>query len=495
MPKQELQLEPQFIKSFFSAMVTNFNESLIPDDSVKIGMNVDFDEELGSAKGRLGTGIINAQLVNNKPILGLHNFRDSVGAGHKLFAVVSDGTNSDIYDVEAGTKSLADDTKDLKTRFVTFGDECLRLNGTDAEKAWNGAAWITTAGVFDLGNIPGSNKCSIGIEWKSRVYLLGDTAEPDRLYYSSVISGGAVSWTSGNGNVDIEPEDGGGGLKGIGKVPGYLLIFKERSMTRWNFSSAFPESLVNIGTPSHESIVYGAGLVAFFSASSKNARGFYITDGGRPVPISHDRVKNIKKWIDAIPVANESDISGFVSDRFFGWSIGDVTVDGTAYTNVVVRWNRILNQWSVRSYPTEFKFFSSYVDGSGNNAIVGGDDDGNVIEIDKGGIYDDYPSNTPITWQISSQEEDFGFNEIKEVRENIVASTRNAIGAKIRVKVNGGDWIVFNKEIKDDITEIKLDKTLRGNYFEFGLVGNQKGARATIKQIELPNVFVLPTYS
>ena len=40
--------------------------------------------------------------------------------GDKLFAVVSDGTNNDIYDVSSGIKSLEDDTPGAKTRFLTY---------------------------------------------------------------------------------------------------------------------------------------------------------------------------------------------------------------------------------------------------------------------------------------------------------------------------------------------------------------------------------------
>ena len=335
-----------------AGQMTNVNESIIPANSVQLGMNVDFDEEIGSAVGRPGTSIVGSQLVNNNTILGLSNFRDTDSTAHGLLAAVNasgDGS-SVVFDVDASPATIVTGlTANARMRFLTFLDSILMINGNDEERSWNGATVVTTGGVFDLANIPSSNTVDVVEEFLDQVYVAGDTAQPDRLYFSSTPSSGSVSWTSGNGNLDVEPEDGGGGITALSKVPGYLLVFKERSMKRFNQQSAFPESLVNIGAPEQESVVKGGGLCGFYSASSRKTRGFYITDGGRPIPISHNRARNIKKWVDAIPQAYDANVSGIGTETYFLWSIGDVPVDGIAHTNVVVKWNRVLDQWSVRS--------------------------------------------------------------------------------------------------------------------------------------------------
>ncbi len=224
-------LPAQFFKSMAAGMVSNVNKNLTPQDSVAVGLNVDFDQELGSAVTRLGTGIVGSQLVDNMSVLGLHDFRDANGSNHALLAAINaaGGATSVVYKVGTGTIRTGL-TASKKMRFVTFLDSVLMINGADAEASYDGSTVITTGGAFDLANIPGSNTCELCIEWLDRVYVAGDSTEPDRLYYSSTPSAGAVSWTSGNGYVDIEPEDGGGSITGIGKVPGYLLIFKERAL-------------------------------------------------------------------------------------------------------------------------------------------------------------------------------------------------------------------------------------------------------------------------
>src|ERR1044072_8785095 len=193
---------------FSGRQADNLNQSITPESCVDLGLNVVFDEEIGSAVSRLGTAIVGAQLVSGKSVLGIAQHVDqSDTTKNKLFAAinVSNNGSSVIYDVVAGTTSLTGDTASLKCRFCNYNGDTLRLNGIDAPKAYNSSSWITTGGVFDLGNMPTGYKYAI--PFLSRIYLWGNATTPYRLAYSGILTGGAVSWTEGNGTVDIEPED------------------------------------------------------------------------------------------------------------------------------------------------------------------------------------------------------------------------------------------------------------------------------------------------
>lgn len=492
MPK----LDPQFYKEFSSGQINNVNENLLPANSVELAKNLVADEEIGSLVSRWGSSLVGAQLVSGKSILGLFNFRDNVGTSHKLFATInaSGDSSSVIYDVIAGTTSVTGLTASLKMRFLQFLDSVLAINGTDAVRAFNGSSWITTGGAFDLGNMPAGNKYVI--EFLDRVYLAGSTAAPDKIFYSGVASSGAVSWTVGNGFVNVEPEDNGGGIKGFGKVPGYLIILKERTMKRWNFQSAFPESLVDIGTPSNESIISKAGICAFFSATTEDATGFYITNGGRPVPISHLVAKNIKKWIDAIPAAYYPNISGFGTETHFYWSIGDVTVDDQAYTNVVVRWSVKTSEWVIFTYPTEFKVFAQYLNAANENVIIAGDDNGQVIEIEDQGVYTDAGvADSKIDWEMQTRDEDFQYNQIKSISERVVLNSRNIENGVLAIKTNLKDKEQVLGNIKSNIAEIKFTKAIEFNYARLILRGTQVSRRAIIKEVEVPNIEVTSGYT
>lgn len=492
------QLQP-FKQSYFHAgVVAGLNESLKPAGSVGLAVNFDFDYEVGSAATRLGTFIVGGQMVAGKTVLGLHNYVS--GSTSKLFSVINDtgDATSVVYD-EAGSVVLTGLTANKKARMLTFLGSMLLINGADAEQAWNGSSWITTGGAFDLANIPGSNLNNLCSVFLDRVYLAGDTANPSRLYYSGVSSGTAVSWTSGNGYVDIDAGNDKGSITALGRVPGYILIFKNRSMSRWNYSSAFPEELISYGTPSQESVVSSGGVCAFYSNSNEYDKGFFVTNGGAPVPISHDSSRPIKRWVEAIPSTSESSIAGRAVNSGFAWSIGDVTVGGQAYHNVELRYNRILNQWSVRTYPTRFYVYSSYIDGQGRNVTVAGDNDGCVIELDRPERFVDYktvsgePGEVTIDFDIRLQQEKHGLNQLKEVNDKLVVDTRGGQGATPYVRVDGNETVMC-ASLTRDVDEVKLTKNVVGNYFEYGIRGTARGKRAIIKEIEVPSIVAVSSY-
>lgn len=491
-------LDP-FKKSDFSAgLVAGANESLNPRGSVGLAINFDFDYEIGSATTRLGTFIVGGRMVAGKSVLGLHNHVS--GSTSTLFSAINDSDSDAVIYDQAGTVVVTGLTQSKKVRFLTFLGSTLAINGADAERAWNGSSWITSAGAFDLANIPGANLNNLCTVFLDRVYLAGDTANPSRLYYSGVSSGTAVSWTSGNGYVDVDGGNDKGPITALGRVPGYILIFKSRAMSRWNFSSAFPEELISYGTPSQESVVSSGGVCAFYSNSNEHDKGFFITNGSQPVPISHDNNRPIRKWIEAIAVANEANIAGRAINNGFAWSVGDITLNGITYANVELRYNRIVNQWSVRTYPTKFTVYATYLDGQGRNVTVAGDNDGCVIELDRPERFVDYITvdsqvgEQAINFDIRTHQEKHGLNQLKEVSDKLIFDTRLGQGATPYVVVDNKK-IVECASLDKEIGEVKLPENLKGNYFEYGLRGAMSVGRLTLKEIEVPNISAVPSYT
>ena len=328
------------------------------------------------------------------------------------------------------------------------------------------------------------------------MYLYGKASAPYTLAYSGVLTGGAVSWTSGNGTIEIEPEDNGGEGTGLGKVPGYLMIYNRRALHRWNFSSAFPDLLLNIGAYSQESIVEAHGLNAFYSDSNEGAKGFYITDGNRPKPISHDNTRPIRKWVQAI--SSTATVAGWATPRGFAWSVGDLTVDNESYTNVVLRYNLFLNQWTVRSYPTEFKCFAPYVV-SGVHTIVGGDDDGNVIRVDKEGTFTDAPSATAIPYKVRQQHWTYGYNQLKSVLDKIIVRGKNLDGSNVKFILDEDvtkPVDVNSKPVwKRVLSLFGIGNTVQGTTIAAEISGFAQGGSTIIREIEIPNVDVLENYA
>ena len=496
----EKLLPPFQQKSFAAGLVAGLNESIKPPGSVGLAINCDFDVEIGSVTTRPGTFIVGGQMVAGKSVLGLHNYVS--GSVSTLFSVINDTDDltAVIYD-QTGEVVQTALTANKKVRMLTYLGSTLVLNGADAERAWNGTAWITTGGAFNLDTMPGANLNNLCTVFLSRVYVAGDTANPSRIYYSGVsTAASAVSWTSGNGFVDIDVGNDKGTITALGRVPGYILIFKQRSMSRWNFSSAFPEEMISYGTPSQESVVASGGVCAFYSNSNEHDKGFFVTNGGAPQPISHDNARPIRKWIDAIASTSEANIAGRAINDGFAWSIGDVTVDRQAYKNVELRYNRILNQWSVRTYPTKFLVYASYLAAQDRNVTVAGDNDGQVIELDRPDRYVDYvtiasaPGEVSIGFDVRTHEETHGLNNLKTVSDKLVFNTRNGQGATPYVVVDG-EKVVECASLDKDVGEVKLPENLIGSFFSYGIRGTVQGKRMVLKEIEVPNIKATESYA
>ena len=479
---------------FMSGMITDVSKNITPKNSVALAVNLDFDDILGSAVVRPGSSLVGSQLVAGKDVLGLHQHVDPTNASNNiLFAALNVGLDATatIKNVATGGDVVTDLTQGAKVRFLSYGGTTLAINGVDAPRAWNGTSWITTAGVFDLADWPGAES-SLVTEFLDRVYTNDETV-PYRVNYSGIFDGTAVTWEGDY--VDIEAEDGGGKITAFGKVPGYILFFKERSLHRWNYNSAFPESLVQVGTPSQESVVESGGLVFFYSNSSDDARGFYVSNGGRPQSISQDTSRTVNKFVQAIDPANEANIAAFATDRTIGWSVGDLEVEGETYKNVVFRYNRVLNQWSIRSYPTEFKVFSQYID-SGVVHRVGGDDDGNLIKIDDRAAYTDFGS--AINYQLRTHSNKYGRNTLKTMTDEFFVEGKHLNGLGARVIPNEDPSAAVNmtklSRVNPMLVRVAISEKVIGTSLAVELWGTADGNRPEISEIELTSIDVKETY-
>lgn len=468
-------IQPITLRDFSRGNVRTVQSAAVPANSVKLAINMDSDKELGSLVSRLGTNIVGVQAVASGICYGLSYFRDTVGSGHKLFGVFSDGVNNDIYDMVAGTKSLEDDTKELKTRFCTFLDSIVRVNGTNVCKAYNGTAWVATGGAFDVANMP---KGTVVLEWKDRVYTAGVSTSPNILYYSSVANptNRTVSWTLENGQIEMEQEDGGGDITALEKVPGYLLVFKERSMKRWDGNSTYPEDLVNLGAPSQEAVCRGRGFV--FVA---NQQGLWMTNGESSVKIS----KPIQDIWDAIPVANLSSIATFCDDSYVYAYIGDITLGDNSLINLCVKYNIDSQSIDLYSYYSDFTVFSWYLSSS-SKVFVGGDKNGQALQLNTGNT--DYHSTLqPVYWSVETHDLEFGTRgKIKEV-ETVYVYTKNVINGQMLARSNSDrdkDWKSIGN-VKENVARVQ--NKIRGNWFNFKLTGASDSGQVTFQGIEFPS--------
>lgn len=476
-------LKQKSFRDFSRGTWHDIQSSVAPENSSKFSLNLDSDVELASLVQRKGTAVIGNQLSAGNEVLSVHNYRDSFAVNNKLFAVVDAGGNNTIYDVEAGTESLTGDTRGLKTYFLSYLNSCLRLNGTDPAKEWNGSSWIDTAGSFDLANFPTGAKYAV--EFKDRVYVAGGITTPDRVDISGIADSVSktISWTVDNKFFMVEQEDGGGGITGLSKVPGYVLIFKKRSMKRYDGSSAYPEDMMNQGAPSQDAIVVAKGICFFV-----NENGAWATEGGMAKKISTYTVDKIIKSCSSNDLLN---VAAGTDEEHIFFSFPEVTVDGEVYTNFVLKYNINQQAWDTRQYANANNCYCRYVDEYGALYTVFGDDDGNVQMLDVGTT----DNGVGITYSMETQDWTFGQRmALKGI--NRMAVLTEGVSNGILMWRNShveGSW----KEVGPVEKEIQdfQNIDLRGNYFNFKITETTDSGQAKILGYEFPDASIKVYYN
>jgi len=473
-----MKLANQQLRDVSEGLIQKVDMSILPVNSVCMAVNLVFDDILGRAVLRKDRTQLGAQITDNKNCLGLYQHITTAGVKVPLavFNAVGDATAVlSKYTTNAWSNAKTGLTKDLKMRFETLLDTTVAVNGADAISSADGASWVTTGGNLDVGNMP---KGTMVREWQDKIFTAGVSGDLDRVYFSSTPTGGAVSWTAGNGYIDVEPEEGTGGITGLNKVPGYLLIFKERSLKRWDGSSTYPESLITIGAPSQEAIVQTKQSCYYF-----NKRGIYETTGGYPRKIS----RRIQEIIDAIPASYYSSVSGWGDGERVYFSIGDITWRDLNLNNVVIMYSIDSQIWSVLTFPTEIKRWSNFVDANGDEIIMAGDNDGNVWQVFN------TEAATDIDWLIQYQVQEFGSRGRTKSIAKIVTFTEHVRNGKLSIRINeNGSFEPYGKNpaISREVQEIMGN--INGRYFEARIQG--KGRRAEIIGVDFPEIDVNLNY-
>lgn len=382
------KLQKLEFKSMESGLICEgaVSEARIPIDAVTEGLNFDFDR-IGSATLRKGLTRLGDDFSGNT--LGLYEFRDS-GAGTNNRIVQVNGTvlyylnGSNVW-----TSKRTSLTAASKARFTTFLDFLWMVNGTEATAIWDG----NTANSFlTTGNASGAPTGKFIENFRSRVWIAGNSSYPDRVYFSSLpsaVTTPVVTWdtdvTTGDW-IDISPSDGEN-ITGLRRSKTALLVFKNNHIYRiYNINSSEPDPTINVGTYSQESIVDGKDGTYFHHPT-----GFYRYADGGIKEIS----KPIQDIIDNISASNYANIAGWEDGDHVYWALGDVTINGFTFVNLTVRYTISSEVWTHRTYPTQFLCSSKYNDGSTLFRLVG-DNGGNIYKVNVG-LDDD---GTPISYSL-----------------------------------------------------------------------------------------------
>jgi hypothetical protein len=457
------------LRDFSSGLIlaTQVSDALMPQNSVSEAINVDFNI-IGGAIVRKGTSKLSTALSGSSTIDGVSVFSND---GNTInYPVAMSGGSAYFYNGSVWASiSSGTFTSGNKVSMTTFGNRIYAANGVNDMLSWSGSGgWSST-------NCLTSVYPKYIESFKSRMYAAGDPTNPDRLFFSSVISSGSITWNISSGFININPSDKAGNITALTKASAYLLIFKDRAMYRWDGSSTQPDLLVDIGTSSQRSVKTVKGIVYFFSPY-----GIYRTDGGYPEWIS----KPVQDFIDAIPLASWPSVSAYSDDKIYECFIGDVTVNGTVYTNVSLRFDTTSQSWTTRSYSKAFTSFDRFYSSTYGATNIGGTTDSFVMAMN----YGNSDAGDPINFSlITAGVELNNLAATKSITGSAYVFTRDGAGSFFGAVLDGEKFVPLGGDIKQFVHRIQ-NVNLRANQFEFKWYGSTTTSQPVFEGFTLTNV-------
>jgi len=445
------------------------SESQMPMEAVSESVNLNFDR-IGSVSLRGGTTLLGNNLSGS--LLGLYEFRDSSGSNSQLISV--DGTK--VYYLSGGVwTEIRTVTDGQKARFSTFLNNIFMVNGADQTVTWDGnpGTLFTTTG-----NANQSPSAKYIENYRSRMWVAGNTTYPDRIYYSSIPSAETtpvITWDADSETgdwIDISPQDGEN-ITALKRDKNALLVFKQNHIYRvYSTSQTDPDPKISVGTYSQESVVDAKDGIYFFHPT-----GIYRYQEGGVLDISQPIIDFIKN----IPASQYDDICGWTDGNHIYWSLGDITENGITHSNIVIRYTISSQVWTTYSYPTKFVVSSTYNDGT-TLYYLAGDSSGNVLKTNTGNT----DNGTPIIYSLITRGYTLdGLFSSRKLITKLSPIHEGAEGSMLSFRVdneNKNKWTPIC-QINKSGEPVKCN--IKGNKIWFRLSGSSVGESFVYQGLEL----------
>lgn len=460
------QLPSLSLRDLSGGMVSFASDALLPANVSRQTINLNFDI-LGKASQRYGTTQLGSTVESGKTCTGLYQFINAAGTINSLLV----GFNTSVYAYNGTTYTRVRSGLDgTPVRFTALLDNVFMVGG--------GGSTMTSAGnsAFSAGSLVTSAPSGNFIEsFKQRIYIAGNTTNPDRLFFSTIAStAGSITWNTSTQYLDVNPQDGNN-ITALKKISNLLLIFKKYTMYRWNGSATDAENVVDIGTTSQESVVQAKGLVYFFSSSPL---GIFMTDGSYPQEIS----RPVHDWLLNMSSSFYGSTVSLADDDHAYFHIGDVTKDGRSYSNVYLVFTISSKNWTVYSMADSFRRMGRYVTTSGNVTFVGGDTSGRVQTLFSGTT----DNTTPIYWEYETKQFDFDSRATMKSMSSAALFLTNGAGCFLAVK---GDAFPY-QTVGEATGPINYFKgfDVQGNFMSLKAFGTNRNTPITLEGFEVVDV-------
>lgn len=440
------------------------DEILTSSESVELALNLNFDR-IGAVELRNGLTLLGTRIANST-VLGMSNYRNNTGTVYGLLAKVDANVynfNGTSWDIVRSSLSASS-----KARFTNFLDLTYMVNGNNGSvvATYNG----TTFGSTNVGSLPAGDFIE---NYRSRIWVADSST--DKVYYSAVVST-SQTISGGTDFIQVSPQDGEN-ITGLKRHPRALLVFKQNHIYKiYSTTSADPDPSIFRGTYSQESVVEAKDGIYYHHPT-----GFYkfVFDGEQ-----QEISRPIIDVIEAIPRSSYEDINGWCDSDHIYWSIGDITLKGEDYTNVVCRYTISTKVWTLHSYASQIKNSTLYDNGTLLRMVVG-DESGYPFVFDSGTT----DNGTPIFYDIQTHPLYLTSTKMleKEITELSVVH-ENSQGGMVSYKTDNNNWakvLTITKEIVQAFTISAKFKKIRLRFY-----GNSSGSQIIFRGWELLKLII-----
>lgn len=433
-------------KVAYMNFVKGANQAISPlaldDNSLKVLNGANTSWKLCATMKDLGyfrVGNIDSSYAGNS-ILGLFHSRETSAVSKILLTADNAADNAtQLFYNNAGTwteitaAETAWNKSSIKVEFENFIGYCFMVgygttNGFITPASLTGTTFSTSTNVTSM---PGAKYIR---RYRDRLYLancyVGAIAYPYRVYFSSVPAAGAITWT-GTATTDSVDVDYSEQIMGIEENWDYLLIFTEYSVYYYNQS--YFKKLWEIGTTSHRTLKNYSAYMLW-----ANSDGVWVSSSmERPQNIAGNVIDFIRGASDPYSFFAE------VVNEEYNLYIGSATVDGVAYSNVVLTFNFATLSWRWRELASNMTIFATY-NSSGSKRLYMGDTTGAVWDKSK---YSDatqyyadkyvnaYSTATDISTNIETKAFDFGDPTVRKVLKRVTVIADRALGVQLKMRV------------------------------------------------------------
>lgn len=362
--------------SYLKGANTNISPLIQPQDQPSILNGCNNWYKLGAITKDTGYEIKGSALQSGESIGGLFNFIQEPGT-EKMLATIDDATSDDtqlFYSTGgAWTEITSAETAwanfaGVKTEMESFIGYCFFVGHSTVDGflpvlSLTGTTTSTSTNVTDM------PKAKYIRRYRDRLYVancqISSTNYPYRVYFSSVPSAGAITWTQATDFIDVDYSDQ---ITGLATNWDRLVIFTEKKAYFYDQSNV--KKLWDYGCSNHRTIKNSGPYMIW-----ANADGVWVSTGGQPQNIAGE-------VIDFIKAGTPRNFFAEIVDEKYELYVGTVTVNGITYTNCKLQFNIPTSAWSWRELADNMTIFATYND-SGVERLWMGDTAGKVYNKGK----------------------------------------------------------------------------------------------------------------